>query len=253
MQTIRPFISAKMRFFTVSTIAALAAFVSAVAPNYSQSPSGNPISLPGLGEQVPVGKPYTITWQPTTPGTVSLTLLRGPSNNVTPLLNIAQSIPNTGSFVWTPPTTLQNDVTHYGLLLVVDTTGQYQYSVQFGISNPNGGSPSSSSSCSSSTGSSPPTSVPSLSTYAATSATSLVTPSGTPTPTSKPTVPVVSPIQTPSQPSSTLQVAASSPPSTGSTTTPPSTPSKSTSGANHQVVGFSGIVAAAGLAVFLIL
>jgi hypothetical protein len=245
-----------MRFFTVSTIAALAAFVSAVAPNYSQSPSGNPISLPGLGEQVPVGKPYTITWQPTTPGTVSLTLVRGPSNNVTPLLNIAQSIPNTGSFVWTPPTTLQNDVTHYGLLLVVDATGQYQYSVQFGISNPNGGyggSPSSSSSGSSSTGSSPPTSVPSLSTYAATSATSLVTPSGTPTPTSKPTGPVVSPVQTPSQSSSTLQVAASSPPSTASTTTPPSTPSKSTSGANHQVVGFSGIIAAAGLAVFLIL
>jgi len=169
-----------MRFFTISAISALAAFVSAYTqPNYSQNPSGNPISLPGLGEQVPVGKPYTITWQSTTPGTVSLVLLRGPSNNVTPIQTIVQNIQNTGKYVWTPPTTLQNDVSHYGLLLVVDATGQYQYSVQFGISNPNGGS-SSSSICSSSTGSSSGSSATSVLSSSGTtsSATTVVTPSG---------------------------------------------------------------------------
>ena len=38
--------------------------------------------------------------------------------------------------MWTPSTSLEPDVTHYGLQIIVDGTGQYQYSTQFGISNP---------------------------------------------------------------------------------------------------------------------
>ncbi|KAL1963728.1 hypothetical protein VTN77DRAFT_7932 [Rasamsonia byssochlamydoides] len=126
-----------MRFFTASVFAALAAAVSAYTqPDYSQPPTGNPIYTPGLNQQVPVGVPFEITWDPTTTGTVSLVLLRGPSTNIKPLYAIAENIPNDGKFSWTPSTSLQNDVTHYGLLLVDDATGQYQYSTQFGISNP---------------------------------------------------------------------------------------------------------------------
>ena len=61
-------------------------------------------------------------------------LLRGPSTNVVPLYSIVENIPNTGSYSWTPSTSLQADTTHYGIELIVDATGQFQYSPQFGIS-----------------------------------------------------------------------------------------------------------------------
>ncbi|KAF4759866.1 hypothetical protein HAV15_006510 [Penicillium sp. str.  len=107
------------------------------------NPSGNAISSPGLNEIVPEGKTYTIKWSPTTTGPISLVLLRGPSNNVVPLKTLAESIPNSGEFKWTPGSDLEADVTHYGLLLVVEGTGQYQYSTQFGLSAAAGSSSSS--------------------------------------------------------------------------------------------------------------
>lgn len=128
-----------MRFSAVAIISALAAVASAATPaDTSKPPSGNPIALPGLDEQVPVGKPYTITWDATTPGKVSIILLRGPSNNVVPIATLADAVPNSGEFVWTPASSLEGDVSHYGLQIVVEGTGQYQYSTQFGIKNDDG-------------------------------------------------------------------------------------------------------------------
>ncbi|RLL96279.1 hypothetical protein CFD26_105765 [Aspergillus turcosus] len=143
-----------MRLSIASVVSCLAALaMAATSPDYSQDPSGNAILKPGLNEQVPAGKPYTIEWDPTTTGPVSLILLRGPSTNVKPIETLADSIPNSGSFSWTPSTTLEPDTTHYGLMLVVEGTGQYQYSTQFGISNPDyTGSTSNSSSTATPTG-----------------------------------------------------------------------------------------------------
>ncbi|KAF4213563.1 hypothetical protein CNMCM8980_007771 [Aspergillus fumigatiaffinis] len=137
-----------MRLSIASVVSCLAALaMAATKPDYTQDPTGNAILKPGLNELVPVGKPYTIEWDPTTTGPVSLVLLRGPSTNVVPIETLADSIPNSGSFSWTPSTSLEPDTTHYGLMLVVEGTGQYQYSTQFGISNPDyTGSTSSSSS-----------------------------------------------------------------------------------------------------------
>ncbi|KAK2875963.1 hypothetical protein FQN49_001484 [Arthroderma sp. PD_2] len=117
-------------------VAAFAAVVSAVTPpDITKPASGNTIFTPGLNEQVPAGKPFSITWKPTTHGKVSILLLRGPSTNVKPIATIADSIENTGSFTWTPSNTLENDVTHYGIQIIVEGTGQYQYSTQFGVKN----------------------------------------------------------------------------------------------------------------------
>lgn len=98
-------------------------------------PTGNPITSP-LNEVVPKCEPFTIKWTPTTTNTISLLLLKGPSSNVVkygPAL--AEGIANSGSFVWTPasdlPTT--DGPTGYGLQLIDDVTGQYQYSTQIGI------------------------------------------------------------------------------------------------------------------------
>ncbi|PWY72369.1 hypothetical protein BO70DRAFT_373439 [Aspergillus heteromorphus CBS 117.55] len=114
-----------MRFLTTALVSALAA-----------DPSGNAIYTPALNQIVPVGEAFDITWNATTSGDISLVLLRGPSTNMQVLSTIVDSTENTGSYTWTPSTSLEPDTTHYGLLLVVAGTGQYQYSDQFGISNP---------------------------------------------------------------------------------------------------------------------
>ncbi|KAJ5678855.1 hypothetical protein N7462_007099 [Penicillium macrosclerotiorum] len=135
-----------MRFSAAALVTVFAGLATAYTqPDYSQDPTGNPILTPGLNEQVPEGKPYTITWTPTAGDKVSLVLLRGPSTNVQPLETIVEDIDNSGSYTWTPSTSLTPDTTHYGLLLVVEGTGQYQYSTQFGISAAEGSSSSASS------------------------------------------------------------------------------------------------------------
>ncbi|KAH6882580.1 GPI anchored serine-threonine rich protein [Alternaria rosae] len=99
-------------------------------------PSGNPITRP-LNEVVPTCEQFTITWQPTTPNTVSVLLLKGPSTNVVKFgPSIAEGISNSGSLSWTPASTLEatNGPNGYGIQIIDDVTGQYQYSTQFGIS-----------------------------------------------------------------------------------------------------------------------
>lgn len=114
-------------------------------------PNGNAIYLPGTGSIVPVGKPFDITWNATTPysgGTVSLYLCKGPSSNCVTVASIATGTENDGLYSWTPDTSLEdsNGDTGYGMKIVFDSNGAYQWSTQFGISNDNSASSSSSSS-----------------------------------------------------------------------------------------------------------
>lgn len=60
--------------------------------------------------------------------------------------NTLEKIPNTGSYTWYPASDLENDTTHYGIQLIADDTGFYQYTTQFGIYNPGPAVPPSSSS-----------------------------------------------------------------------------------------------------------
>lgn len=130
--------------FKTALLSAMAALATAYTqPDYSKDPSGNAIVKPGLNDLVTAGEPYTIQWEPTTQGPVSLVLLRGPSTNVKPIDTLAEGIENSGHFDWVPSTSLEADTTHYGLLLVVEGTGQYQYSTQFGVKNDNPGAGSS--------------------------------------------------------------------------------------------------------------
>ncbi|CAG8901737.1 unnamed protein product [Penicillium salamii] len=92
-----------MRFSVATAFSALVALAAAhTDPDYTKDPSGNAITSPGLNEIVPEGKSYTIKWTPTTEGPISLVLLRGPSTNVQPLKTLAEQIPNSGEFKWTP-------------------------------------------------------------------------------------------------------------------------------------------------------
>ncbi|TKA75646.1 hypothetical protein B0A55_04999 [Friedmanniomyces simplex] len=131
-------------------LACLVPFANAYTKPVGAEPKGNPIYQPGLNSIVPVGEGFTVTWGPTntTADTVTLVLLKGPSANAVPQYALVEKIPNNGSWVWTPSTDLAPGDTGYGIQLIDDATGEYQYSTQFGISNPNY-KPSTSSSASS--------------------------------------------------------------------------------------------------------
>lgn len=146
-----------MLFTKTAILSAMAALASAYTqPDYNKSPSGNAITKPGLNDLVTAGKPYTIEWKPDTEGPISLVLLRGPSTNVQPIDTLAEAIDNSGHFDWTPSSELEPDTTHYGLMIVVEGSGQYQYSTQFGVKNEEYGNSGSSASASASAPSSAP-------------------------------------------------------------------------------------------------
>ncbi|KAJ6263117.1 hypothetical protein Dda_1676 [Drechslerella dactyloides] len=120
-----------------TTLVAFSASAFAYTTPTTFNVTSNPVFTPNAGDIVPAGKPYTIKWGPSEAGTVSIILLRGPSTNILPLYPIVEKIPNTGSYVWTPKSDLQPDTTHYGIQIIIDANGQYQYSTQFGVSNAN--------------------------------------------------------------------------------------------------------------------
>lgn len=90
-----------------------------------------------LAQSIPAGKPFTIQWTADSPNKVSLILLKGPSTNAVFNQIIVESIDNTGSYTWTPPTSLEGTAGPggYGIQLIDDVDGHYQYSTQFGITN----------------------------------------------------------------------------------------------------------------------
>jgi len=122
-------------FIAIAT--ALAGLASAYTTPVN-GPVGNPILKPGLNEKVPVGKPYLITWTPdhNPESTVTILLLQGPSSNIKPLYPIVEKTPNDGSYEWTPHTDLPDSTEGFGLQLIVDSNGDYQWSTQFGFYNP---------------------------------------------------------------------------------------------------------------------
>ncbi|OJD31908.1 gpi anchored serine-threonine rich protein [Diplodia corticola] len=120
-------------------LASVSGAAPAPAPAADAGPTANAVRSPGLHEVVPVGTPYEIKWDltPYKDGTVSLTLLKGPASNAAPYMDIVSNTTNDGSYTWTPPNTIpdSNGDTGYGIMLVVDANGAYQYTTQFGISN----------------------------------------------------------------------------------------------------------------------
>ncbi|KAF2418665.1 hypothetical protein EJ08DRAFT_690636 [Tothia fuscella] len=121
------------KYFSVVAASAAVAFAY-TTPTTMCTNACNPIAHPGLNEPVPAGTTYTVSWNPTTAGTVTILLLRGPAENLVVLSPIAEKIPNTGSFLWNVSPQLEADVSRYGIQLIDDATGTYQYSTQFGIS-----------------------------------------------------------------------------------------------------------------------
>jgi len=247
-------------------LAALAPLVSAYTTPTGTGPVGNPISQPGLNTIVPVDKSFTITWDPTTEGTVSLVLLKGPAENLIPVYAIAEKIENSGSYTWEPKSDLEGSdgAKGYGIQLIDDKTGQYQYTTQFGISNDKPVAPSSYAAAPSSYAAAPSSYASSAVVSHSSAVSSVVESASTVAPVSTSeivaitsSVPIVAPITTAapytipnnatavhSAPSS-FSTGVAKPTGGNTTNIEPSTGS-----ASNMAASFGGLVLAAGVAVF---
>lgn len=134
--------------------------------------SWGPLTKPDLSSPVTQGGTFDVTWDPeshpTDGVTVSLVLCRGPSTNcVTDSTAIVEGVPAAAKSVsWVVPCDLpagtQSTDTGYGMLIIVDGTGEFQYSTQFSVlANEKCGSTSSSASSSASASASSSASIPS--------------------------------------------------------------------------------------------
>jgi len=257
-------------------LAAFAPLVSAYTTPTGDAPKGNPIAQPGLNTIVPVGENFQITWDPTTQGTVSLILLKGPAENLQFVEAIAEMIPNSGSYSWKPETSLvaSEGAKGYGIQLIDDATGQYQYTTQFGISNDSPmvsssssemAAPSSYAAAPSSYAAAPSSYAAAPSSYAMSSAASEVAPVSSvvssmtevaATTSVAPVAPVMTSAAPYEIPNNTTAVHATG---TGSMSTRVASPTgsgngtsvePSTGGASNMAASFGGLVIAAGVAVF---
>ncbi|RVX67589.1 hypothetical protein B0A52_08118 [Exophiala mesophila] len=115
-----------------------------------------PLLTPDLTSPVTQGETYKVTWDPedhdTDGVTVSLVLCHGPSSNCVPSDDaIVEGVPAARKFFdWTVPSDLapgkQATDTGYGMLIIVDGTGEFQYSTQFSVLSGKGSSDTTSSS-----------------------------------------------------------------------------------------------------------
>lgn len=126
-----------------SILSVSALIAAAAAQSYTNPGSQTYGSLltPNQDSPVTTGQTTTITWSNNAaPGsTVSLVLCNGPGANCVLQQNaIASGIPaDANSYSWSVPCSLPEGVattsTGYGMLIIVDKTGEFQYSTQFSV------------------------------------------------------------------------------------------------------------------------
>ncbi|TKA60116.1 hypothetical protein B0A49_10843 [Cryomyces minteri] len=97
----------------------------------------NPFNIPSTGIAFTAGQPTTLNWQPTTSGTVTLVVRQGASNNLAQGAIIQSSIPNSGSYTWTPPSDIVRG-SDYTIEIVDDTNpSRTNYTPYFVIDSAN--------------------------------------------------------------------------------------------------------------------
>ncbi|PGH09623.1 hypothetical protein AJ79_05679 [Helicocarpus griseus UAMH5409] len=89
-----------MRSILYLAVSAFAAFAAA------QSGRDNAFNIPKDGYHFAAGKPTQLSWEPTTEGTVTLKLQKGQNTTPQDGIIIADKIPNSGSYAFTPPADL---------------------------------------------------------------------------------------------------------------------------------------------------
>ncbi|OBT42626.1 hypothetical protein VE00_06066 [Pseudogymnoascus sp. WSF 3629] len=120
-----------MRFISALLAGALAVVAAAQTTGSQPNPFTN-TAFTGIA----AGSPFTITWTPTTKSTVTLQLVHsdtGNADDLKPVSTIKAGITNSGSFTWTPDSSIVNGE-HYALKIVDDANpDEYNYTLQFPI------------------------------------------------------------------------------------------------------------------------
>ncbi|KAJ0421041.1 Ser-Thr-rich glycosyl-phosphatidyl-inositol-anchored membrane family-domain-containing protein [Aspergillus carlsbadensis] len=80
----------------------------------------NPFNIPSSGYEFTAGEPTTLSWDPTTEGTVTLKLQWGDSFTSSTGETIVSGIPNSGSYTWSVPDEIA-DRDDYSVEIVSDT------------------------------------------------------------------------------------------------------------------------------------
>ena len=111
-------------------VAAASAFTQPVQP-----PTYGSLLTPDVNNPVTTGQTFTVTWSPKQPAdgqTISLVLCNGPGANcVLQNTAIVEGVPaSAGKYSWNVPCSLpegvQSTATGYGMLIIVDGTGEFQ-------------------------------------------------------------------------------------------------------------------------------
>jgi len=107
--------------------------------------SWGPLLTPDVSSPVTQGQSYTVTWDPeshpTDGVTVSLVLCKGPSTNCVTASNaIVEGVPAAQkSYSWSVPCDLSagtmNTDSGYGMLIIVDGTGEFQCEHDLSVHN----------------------------------------------------------------------------------------------------------------------
>lgn len=233
-------------------LAAFAPAVSALIVPGGSNPTAGAVFTPDGTSKVTAGQSFKVTWNATTAGCgdkVDLVLLYGPSSSqMNAQSYIVQSTDNSGSYDWTPSTSLTatDDTNKYGIELICDQTQAYQYTTRFSLDNSN---PTSSSASGSASGSTTASGSASSSASVSSSTTSVKYPTGNSTTTA------VTGGVTSTGTATVTHTASGSKTTGGATSTGSSTSSSGSASAtgnaaDHMKAGFGGLLAAAAVVVF---
>ncbi|KAL6705962.1 hypothetical protein ACN47E_006241 [Coniothyrium glycines] len=200
----------------ISIVAALVALV--------RADGLNPQSKPASDEVITAEKPYTITWEPGTPGPVYIQLHYAETSAV----NITQSTDNSGTYTWTPSGVFDGKTNYFLSIcdLKIQNECTYTLAGRFAIS---------------STG-----------TISTTSSSRATVPSSSSAPTSSPSVTATNSVQSPTPvPATSASATSSIPASTSSSNAPASSGGLSSSATTAIAVVFAVVgTALLGLGLF---
>ncbi|OGE48262.1 hypothetical protein PENARI_c030G04936 [Penicillium arizonense] len=115
-----------MRFFTSFAVAALAAIASA-------SSKDNSFNIPTNGYTFKVGESTTLTWTPSTTGTVTLRLQWGAVTTANSGTVIASNIANDGSYTWDVPSNLAAQPDYTIEIISDDNVNDYNFLPRFTV------------------------------------------------------------------------------------------------------------------------
>ncbi|MCJ1397375.1 SMP-30 gluconolaconase LRE domain protein [Xylographa trunciseda] len=124
----------------------VALFVSALAALASCQSGPNAFDIPPAGDYLlHAGQPTTFTWSNLSGSTVTLTLRDGPNGNLNVGSVIVANLPNTGTYTYTPPTSIVAGNSYTIEISNDQDPTQTNYTPQFDITSDNQPVPSSAS------------------------------------------------------------------------------------------------------------